>query len=160
MKLSVLMAGAVLAAGALLAAPSAHAGACPADKVLKEPRELREVPDTVLRRTLAVVNVTGWRQLGNLRLRMRRLTVPVGGFVPLHHHDDRPSIVYIVSGEILEHSALCAVPILHRANEWTPEFGKGHSHWWVNVGAEKVVILSSDIIPPEYLDDHDDPEID
>jgi len=72
--------------------------------------------------------------------------------LPYRDHDDRPSIVYIISGEIKEHSALCAVPILHRAGEWTPELGKGHAHWWRNVGNVPVVLTSSDVLP-EMMED-------
>lgn len=147
---------AVAAASAFfgLAATPVEAGSCPADQVLTTPRQIEEAPDIgVEREILSMVALKDWRGVGDLYLRTRRLTVAVGGVVPYHEHDDRPSIVYIISGEIEENSRLCAVPILHRAGEWTPEFGPGHAHWWRNVGTVPVVLTSSDVVPPEMMED-------
>jgi hypothetical protein len=131
----------------------ASAGGCPADKVLKEPRKLPDVEEKLLKReTLAVIPLKGWRGVGDLLLRTRRLTIGPGGFVPTHFHNDRPSIVYIVKGEIIEHSNFCSVPILHKAGEWTPEFGDFHGHWWENKTGQEVVLTSSDVIPPDQQD--------
>ncbi|MBL8703028.1 MAG: cupin [Alphaproteobacteria bacterium] len=143
-----------LAAGALtLATAPAHAGECPVDHRLTTPRAIEEKPDIGVKRdTLAVVPLKGWRGVADLYLRTRRLIVAVDGIVPTHQHDDRPSIVFVAKGEIVEHSAFCAVPILHREGEWTPEFGPGHEHWWENRSGKEVVLLSSDVIPPEYFD--------
>lgn len=132
----------------------ALAGSCPAEHVLTTPRQIEDAPDVgVEREILSMVHLKGWRGVGDLFLRTRRLTVAVGGIVPYHEHDDRPSIVYIVSGEIEEISRHCAVPILHRAGDWTPEFGAGHAHWWRNVGTVPVVLTSSDVVPPEMMED-------
>jgi quercetin dioxygenase-like cupin family protein len=131
----------------------ANAGECPADKVLKTPSKLEEVAEKHLKReTLAVVPLKGWRGVGDLLLRTRRLTIGPGGFVPTHYHNDRPSIVFIVKGEIVEHSNSCSVPIVHRAGEWTPEFGDFHGHWWENKSNCEVVLTSSDVIPPDQQD--------
>lgn len=148
---------AALTAGAAAAtAPAAFAGQCPADKVLSKPRAVEDKPDVgVEREILSMISLKGWRGVGDLMLRTRRLTVAVNGIVPTHEHDDRPSIVYVVSGEIIEHSAFCSVPILHRAGEWTPEFGPGHKHWWENRSSVPVVLTSSDVVPPEMQDDPD-----
>jgi hypothetical protein len=128
----------------------AQAGECPADKVLKTPIKLEEVAEKNLKReTLAVIPLQGWRGVGNLLLRTRRLTIGPGGFVPTHYHNDRPSIVFVVSGEIVEHSNSCSVPIVHKAGEWTPEFGDFHGHWWENKSGSIVVLTSSDVIPPD-----------
>ena len=147
-----LAASAVLALS-LLGTAQANAGECPADKVLKEPRKIEEVGEKLLKReTLAVIPLKGWRGVGDLLLRTRRLTIGPGGTVPTHYHNDRPSIVFIVKGEIIEHSTSCAVPILHRAGEWTPEFGDFHGHWWENKSNSEVVLTSSDVIPPDQQD--------
>ncbi len=144
--------GGLVAFSALGLAPTA-AGECPADKALAKPRQLDDVAEKHLKReTLAVIPLKGWRGVGDLLLRTRRLTIGPGGFVPTHYHDDRPSIVFIVSGEIVEHSTSCAVPILHRAGEWTPEFGDFHGHWWENKSGTDVVLTSSDVIPPDQQD--------
>jgi quercetin dioxygenase-like cupin family protein len=137
-----------------LAASAAEAGSCPKDQVLAKPRAIRDAPDVgVERETLSVVDISGWRGVKDLTLRTRRLTVAIGGIVPTHQHDDRPSIVYVVKGEIWENSALCAVPILHKEGEWTPEFGPGHAHWWENKSGKEVILTSSDVVPPEMMED-------
>lgn len=141
-------AAAVLALGAV----PAFAGACPPDKVLKTPREIENAPDIgVDRPILHEVDLTGWRNMGHFYLRMRRLTVAVDGVVPTHEHHDRPSIVLIQTGEIIEHSAFCAVPILHKAGDSTPEFGPGHKHWWENKSGAPVVLISTDVVPFEVM---------
>jgi quercetin dioxygenase-like cupin family protein len=133
------------------AAP-AYAGACPPDKVLKTPREIENAPDIgVERPVLHEVDLTGWRNMGHFYLRMRRLTVAVNGVVPTHEHHDRPSIVLIQTGEIIEHSAFCAVPILHKAGDSTPEFGPGHKHWWENKSGAPVILISTDVVPFEVM---------
>lgn len=142
-----------IAAGLLLTPVAAYAGECPADKVLKTARKIEDIPEKYLKReTLATVSLKGWRGVGDLLLRTRRLTIGPGGFVPTHYHNDRPSIVYIIKGEIIEHSVFCSVPIMHRAGEWTPEFGDFHGHWWENKTDSDVVLTSSDVIPPDQQD--------
>jgi uncharacterized cupin superfamily protein len=131
-----------------LAAPAAFAGECPPEHQLTTPREIENAPDRGIKRPiLAAVHLKGWRGLGDFSLRMRQLTVLPGGIVPTHWHNDRPSIVYVISGEIVEHSNWCAVPVIHRAGEWTPEFGDFHGHWWENTTAEPVVLISTDVVP-------------
>ncbi|OYW62484.1 MAG: hypothetical protein B7Z31_00875 [Rhodobacterales bacterium 12-65-15] len=133
---------------ALAATSAALAGQCPADQVLTEPRQIEEAPDVgVTRPVLHAVDLTGWRGMGSFNLRMRMLTVDVGGTVPTHAHDDRPSIIYVVSGEIVEHNSFCAVPIVHKAGDSTPEFGQGHRSWWANKTDQPVVLISADVIP-------------
>jgi quercetin dioxygenase-like cupin family protein len=138
-------------AAALATSPlSALAGSCPTDKVLTTPRQIENAPDVgVERPILHEVDLTGWRNMGNFKLRMRRLTVAKDGIVPTHDHDDRPSIVLIQTGEIIEHSAFCSVPILHKAGDSTPEFGKGHKHWWENKSGAPVILISTDVVPFE-----------
>ena len=144
----------VLAAGLAVLATGAWAGECPKDQVLTAPREIENAPDVgVERPILHEVNLTGWRGMGSFHLRMRRLTVAPHGIVPTHAHDDRPSIVLIQSGEIVEHSAFCAVPILHKAGDSTPEFGIGHKHWWENLTDQPVVLISTDVVPVEMKDE-------
>jgi quercetin dioxygenase-like cupin family protein len=145
-------AGAIVAVAALGLSP-AEAGECPADKVLKTPRKIEDIAEKNLKReTLAVIPLKGWRGVGDLLLRTRRLTIGPGGIAPTHFHNDRPSIVYVVRGEVVEHSDGCSVPIIHRAGEWTPEFGDFQGHWWENKTNSDVVLLSSDVIPPDQQD--------
>lgn len=129
-------------------AGTALAGSCPPEHVLTEPRALEKIAlDKLSREVLANVKLMGWRDMGGFILRMRRLELQPGGFVPTHTHDDRPSIVYIVKGTTIEHSSFCAVPIEHNAGDTTPEFGPGHAHWWENKGNEVVTFISTDVLP-------------
>lgn len=143
-----------LTVGLCVLTTGAMADQCPADQVLTTPREIENAPDVgVDRPILQEVDLTGWRDMGSFHLRMRRLTVAPHGIVPTHAHDDRPSIVLIQSGEIVEHSAFCAVPILHKAGDSTPEFGPGHKHWWENLTDQPVVLISTDVVPVEMAKD-------
>jgi quercetin dioxygenase-like cupin family protein len=148
------IAAAALAAGiAFLGAGFAQAGECPKEHVLAKPREIAEIPDAGVRReTLAVVHLKNWRGVGDLWLRTRKLTIAPNAMVPTHGHDDRPSIVFMLKGELWEHSSHCGVPIQHREGEWSAESGEGRSHWWENRTNQEVIVLSSDVIPPEGFD--------
>lgn len=132
---------------------AAQAGECPKEHQLAKPRTIEEMPDVnVKRETLETVALKGWRAVGDLHLRMRKLTIAKDGIIPTHQHDDRPSIVLIANGWLIEHSTFCAVPVIHRAGEVAAEFGPGHAHWWENKSGEAVVVYSTDVIPPEYFD--------
>lgn len=132
----------------------AVAGSCPADKVLKEARKLEAVTDgsKVKDEVVETVNPAGWRGVKGVMLRTRRLSIAPGGMVPTHSHADRPAIIYVISGEIVEHNSLCSVPIVHKAGEATGEFGE-LQHWWVNNGKDPVVLISSDLVPVEMMND-------
>lgn len=139
----------LLAAAALSMLPAAaFAGSCPEEHVLTEPREIKQVAGQgVSVEVREQLTLSGWREMGDFRLRTRHFVIAPGGTVATHSHGDRPAIIYFVSGEIVEHSALCAVPILHKAGETTAEFGADHKHWWENVSDEPVVLVSSDVVP-------------
>jgi quercetin dioxygenase-like cupin family protein len=144
----------VAIAGAFVATP-AFASTCPADKVLNPVRKVEKITDAS-KLTAEVVNSvdpTGWRGMKGLMLRTRLLTVLPGGFVPTHSHEDRPAIIFIVSGELVEHSSRCADPIVHKAGDSIAEFGPGLEHWWENVGSEPCVLTSSDLVPIEMMAD-------
>ena len=144
---------ALLAGGALFGATGALAGECPKDKVLAQPREIEDMPSIgVERETLSVANLKDWRGVGDLYLRTRRLTIAKDGIIPTHSHEDRPALVYIIKGELIEHSSLCAVTFVHRAGEISYEWGKGYDHWFANQSGAEVVLISSDVIPPEFFD--------
>ena len=147
MKFLTTAAAAALCAASTLTAP-AFAGECPADQVLTQPREIEKAPDIGIKRPiLAAVPLKGWRGLGDMSLRMRLLTILPGGVVPTHSHKDRPTIIYIVSGEIWENNTYCAVPILREASDWLPEFGEHYESWWQNKTDQPVVIISTDVVP-------------
>ncbi len=134
---------------------AAFAGECPAGKVLQTPQTIDNVTDAskLTAEVVDTVDPSGWRGMKGLMLRTRRLTILPGGFVPTHSHEDRPAIIYIISGEIYENNTKCSVPILHKAGESIAEFGAGLKHWWVNKGTEPCVLTSSDLVPIEMMND-------
>jgi quercetin dioxygenase-like cupin family protein len=143
----------VAAAGAGVQPSFAANKKCMPPAKLAKPRDLKIVEEKLLKRqTLEEVHLKNWRGVGDLFLRMRMLTIEPGGFVPTHYHDDRPSIVYVLKGELVEHNSFCADPVTHRPGDWTAEFGPYVGHWWENVGTETAIVLSADVIPPEYKD--------
>src|SRR5919197_1568462 len=102
-RLSRTMLAAVCTGAALLAVTTAQAVECPQDKVLHEHADIGWKDDVGIRRkTLELVDISGWRQIGDLRMRMRRLTIPPGGVIPTHEHVARPSLVSFVNGEAIE----------------------------------------------------------
>ncbi len=138
---------------AFMTAPGAGAGECPKDQILAQHSRIERKEDVAIRRkTLEIADLSGWRGIGDLRLRMRRLTIPPGGVIPTHSHADRPSLVYFVKGETIEHSDKCAVSIVHHAGESDMEWGD-YQHWWENKTDGDAVLIGVDIVPPEFLDD-------
>ena len=122
-----------------------YAGECPEEHRLEVPRELERVAGKGVKvQTLEDFSIAEWRDIGNYNLRMRYFEIAPGATVATHSHADRPAIIYFVSGEILEHSTTCAVPILHKAGESTGEIGN-FTHWWSNESDAPVILVSSDI---------------
>lgn len=150
--------GVIVTATLSLACMMAYAGQCPADKRVADGQgqrpgatEPKGVTDTV--RASTDLSKEPAAIAGRL-LRLRQLDVQPGGIVPWHSHNNRPAIIYIVSGEIVEYASNCAVPIVHRAGDVTAE-RNGTSHWWKNEGSGPAVLLSSDLFPLEMkMDPH------
>ncbi|WP_035639717.1 cupin domain-containing protein [Bradyrhizobium sp. ORS 375] len=135
-----------LFAGFVAATPAARAGECPADKIKAGVREKVDVKAVgVTDVTLGAIDLE--KQPANLKdreLRFRKLTIAPGGIVPWHSHDDRPALIFVQQGEILEYASNCAEPILHKAGDIRPEVF-GTSHWWKNDGKETVILYVGDI---------------
>ncbi len=133
----------------------ASAGECPADKVMEAATaadghtESIGVTDTVL-----AVNDLGahYPELASRDQRIRYLSVEPGGVVAWHAHDDRPALIYILTGEIVEHRSDCAVPIVHKAGEVSTELGS-LMHWWKNETDQPVTLISSDLPRAAVKDD-------
>jgi quercetin dioxygenase-like cupin family protein len=137
----------VLAAAGAWGLGPASAGSCPADQVKTDVRApvttpAKGVTDTVL----ATIDLAKEpvKLDGHLQ-RVRRLVIEPGGIVPWHSHTDRPALIYIIEGEIVEYASNCAVPIVHKAGEVRAET-QGTSHWWQNIGDKTVTLLSFDIL--------------
>src|SRR6478609_2266424 len=78
------------------------------------------------------------------QLRMRMITIEAGGvFGPLHDHQDRPGIVYILEGTITDHRGGITT-------EYGPGVGwpedRNTTHWLENRGTTPAVEISVDIV--------------
>lgn len=127
---------------------AASAGSCPADKKVDNGKgqadtkiPAKGVTDTVIASTDLAKEPIG---IAGRLFRLRRLVIQPGGVVPWHSHGDRPAIIYVISGEVVEYASTCAVPIMHKAGESTPET-HATSHWWTNAGDTTAEILSADV---------------
>jgi quercetin dioxygenase-like cupin family protein len=140
----------IAAAVAALFSATAFAGECPADKRVPDGKGqamvthgAKGVTDEVRASTdLAKEPVA----LKGRTFRLRELNIQPGGIVPWHSHNERPAMIYIVSGEVVEYASNCAVPIVHKAGDVAPE-KKGTSHWWQNQGAAPSKLISVDLFP-------------
>jgi quercetin dioxygenase-like cupin family protein len=141
---------------ALSFAGLASAGECPMDKRVADGQGQKMVTYGAKGVTDTVRVTTDLsREPANIagrQFRLRQLDVEPGGIVPWHSHDNRPAMIYIVSGEIVEYASNCAVPIVHKAGDVAPEKA-GTSHWWENKGSTKVVLISVDLFPVEAMKD-------
>jgi len=143
---------AAVVAGAFSLAAAANAGECPADKRVADgqgqkpgPTAPRDVTDVVRATTDLAKEPVG---VQGRQFRLRQLDMKPGAIVPWHSHDNRPAMIYVVTGEVIEYASSCAVPIVHRAGDVAPE-KKGTSHWWENKTGTPAVLISVDIFPVE-----------
>ena len=140
----ILLAGVALSASPM--ASGVFAGECPADQVKPDATKPVEVGhDGVTDTVIAMIDVDKEQGIKDRKFRLRKLVVQPGGTVPWHSHGERPAIIYIVEGEIVEYASNCAVPIVHKAGEVIAET-KEISHWWKNTGDKTVVLLSADLL--------------
>ncbi len=153
---STLILAATFATGLAVTGP-AQAGSCPAaqlrpdgsvEKMNSTPA--KGVTDTVLA-SIDVAKEPAAIQ-GRL-LRLRRLVIQPGGVVPWHEHANRPAIIYMIQGEIIEYASTCAVPIVHKAGDTATET-HATAHWWKNTGKQTVILLSADLFPTASSDGH------
>jgi quercetin dioxygenase-like cupin family protein len=137
--------GLVFASGVF--ASTAFAGGCPADKVKADVRApvtfaAVGVTDT----TLGAIDLGKEpAQIKDRELRFRKLTIAPNGIVPWHSHGDRPALIFVAEGEIVEYASNCEVPIVHKAGDIRPETS-GTSHWWKNLGNKTVVLYVGDVL--------------
>jgi quercetin dioxygenase-like cupin family protein len=145
-----ILAAAVAAAFSMSASFATLAGECPAEKRVADGQGQKmaqhgpkDVSDKVRASTDLAKEAVA---LPGHLFRLRELEVKPGGIVPWHSHDERPAMIYIVSGEIVEYASNCAVPIVHKAGDVAAE-AKGTSHWWQNRGKATSKLISVDLFP-------------
>ena len=146
-------------AGALaFASTVAFAGECPTDKKVADGQGQKPGPSMPKEVTDVVRSSTDLSKepaaIKNRLFRLRQLEMKPGGIVPWHSHNERPAMIYVVSGEVVEYASSCAVPIVHKAGDVAPE-KNGTSHWWQNTGNTPAVLISVDLFPQEMkMDAH------
>ena len=97
---------------------------------------------------LATVDLAGEIEgMAGRQLRMRMVTMDVGGvFGPLHDHQGRPGIVYVLQGTITDHRNGVAT-------DYGPGVGwpedRATVHWLENRGTIPAVEISVDIVRHE-----------
>jgi quercetin dioxygenase-like cupin family protein len=142
----------IVAGAFALGASAAFAGECPAGQLRPDGSGQKAgatAPKDVTDVVIATTDLSKEKVALKDRLfRARRLDIKPGGIVPWHSHDNRPAMIYVLQGTILEYASTCAVPIVHKAGDIAPE-RIGTSHWWQNTGKETVVLIVSDIFPVE-----------
>jgi quercetin dioxygenase-like cupin family protein len=77
------------------------------------------------------------------QLRLRRLTVVPGGVAATHSHKDRPSITYVVSGEIIDHREGDAPKKVVAGQSFLEP--SSLTHWIENRGTEPAMLVAIDI---------------
>jgi quercetin dioxygenase-like cupin family protein len=142
---------AVTAGTTLVGVSAALAGECPKDQMKADVRKAEtHVAKGVVDKVLAAIDLEKEpAKIKDRQLRLRKLTIEPGGIVPWHSHNDRPAIIYIAEGEIVEYASNCAVPIVHKAGDISVETF-GTSHWWQNLGNKTVVLFSSDVLHDKH----------
>ena len=125
---------------------SAQAGECPADQRKPNAREPVTLAGSgVTDTTLGAIDLgKEMAKIKGRELRFRKMVIQPGGVVPWHSHDDRPALIYVAEGEIIEYASNCAGPIHHKAGEIRPET-QGTSHWWKNLSDKPVVLFIGDV---------------
>ena len=139
--------GTITAGLTALLSTTAFAGSCPAGRTMTDAQKPGATkPVGVDDKVIASIDLAQEApKLMEHKLRMRRLVIQPGGVVPWHSHGERPAIIYIVSGTVVEYRSTCAVSIVHKAGEVTEEVHTT-SHWWKNHTKKPVVLLSADIL--------------
>ncbi len=125
---------------------NAQAGECPVDKRKVDARQPVSLPaNGVTDTTLGSIDLgKEMAKITGRELRFRKLVIKPGGVVPWHSHDDRPALIFVARGTILEYASNCAAPIVHKAGEVSTET-LGTSHWWKNLGNKTVVLYVADV---------------
>ena len=150
--------GAAGIAALCLTASVALAGECPADKMVADGQGQKPGPTAPVGVTDIVRASTDLAKepsaIKGRQFRLRQLDIQPGGIVPWHSHNERPAMIYVVSGEVVEYASSCAVPIVHKTGDVAPE-KNGTSHWWKNTGSAPALLISVDLFPGEAkMDPH------
>jgi len=79
------------------------------------------------------------------QLRARLVTIEPGGHLAAHSHKDRPTMEFVVQGNVVE--IRNGIEVQHGPGEMVMAT-REVSHWWENRGTMPVVLLPVDIFKP------------
>ncbi|HEY7288840.1 MAG TPA: cupin domain-containing protein [Vicinamibacterales bacterium] len=91
---------------------------------------------------LADVDLGGELGFQGRGLRSRLVTLPPGGLIPAHSHTDRPSVMYMVEGTVVEHRGAQATE--HHQGE-SFQIGKDTPHSIENTSGAKAAYIETDV---------------
>ena len=107
LRQGVVLVGATI--GLIAIASNAKAGECPAGQMKPNVRSMVDYkPVGVTDTTLGAIDLEKQpAHIAGRELRFRKLTIEPGGIVPWHSHDDRPALIFVQQGEIVEYASNC-----------------------------------------------------
>lgn len=137
---------AVAAIAVMTMTAGAQAGECAAGQTRKNAREaVKLAASGVTDTTLGAIDLGKEKaRIKGRELRFRRMVIEPGGVVPWHSHDDRPALIYVAEGQIMEFASNCAGPIYHKAGDIRAET-HGTSHWWKNLSDKPAILFIADV---------------
>jgi len=148
------LAGAACAIGyvALIAAVPTAAASCPPGKSGVDVRPESKNPASGVTDTVvgAIDLAKEPAKVDGRLLRLRKLVIQPGGVVPWHSHHDRPAIIVITKGTIIEYASNCSAPIVHGPGDVTTET-QATAHWWRNETKAPVELYSADLFPAQMM---------
>ncbi|MBV1705930.1 MAG: cupin domain-containing protein [Hyphomicrobiales bacterium] len=144
--------GIVTAATLSLTGPCLASAVCPKDKMGVNIRPQNSTPGKgVTDKVLGQIDLSKEPIAVAGRLfRLRKLVIQPGGVVPWHSHMDRPAIIIITKGTIVEYASNCSVPIVHHTGDVTEETHMV-SHWWRNETKKPVELYATDLFPTKMM---------
>jgi len=107
---------------------------------MKAPTGNKEFKSTVLQAVDLGPEING---MDGRELRMRVLTIEPGGYIGLHNHKDRPSVVYFLHGVDTVTFADGTSKVFHAGD--TTLANKDTVHWHHNDGKEPVELIAVDV---------------
>ena len=84
-------------------------------------------------------------EIGTRQLRVRYITLAPGGVFAEHNHKDRPTVEYVLKGNVVEYRGSAGKP--YRAGDAVLS-DKDTTHWWRNEGTEEAVFIAADVFNP------------
>jgi quercetin dioxygenase-like cupin family protein len=93
-----------------------------------------------------IVLPEGAKPLLQRKMRLRQLDVTPGGVVPIHSHENRPAILYILKGSMHEYNSRFENPRFFKEGDTLAEFNHV-THWAKNASDTEILsILTFDLL--------------